>query len=194
MIGFILVVLIIGALLSAIFGRRVGAMFVTGTGAIVILGFGILLLLLSPLIYGFFTAPSSPSSQSTYSSSYGSTYTPPQSSSQAVPDVATQPASSAGPQIGITLKTLNAQGYVYYGLPQGYGIGVASVVPQSPAEVAGLQTNDVIVSVDGHWITGPNTLSDYETRKGTGNPVHLHVYRIIGSTKYNEYFDLTPHY
>ncbi len=66
--GFILGVLIIGALLSMIFGKKVAAMFVTGTATVVAVIFIVLLVLLSPLIYGFFTAPSHQSPASSYGS------------------------------------------------------------------------------------------------------------------------------
>jgi len=64
--GFIIGVLIIGALLSVIFGRRLStmfgrrlsAMFVTDTASVVLLCFGVLLFLLSPLIWDCLHEPS----------------------------------------------------------------------------------------------------------------------------------------
>ncbi len=203
--GFIFGVLIIGALLSLIFGKRVAAMFVTGTAAVIGILFGILLLLLSPLIWGFFTTPSrvesssysSPSQKS--STAYGSTASSGSTSSYAPPAPTYQtsspysppplpssavPTAAPGPRIGIDLADVPAytvQQLTYLNVPAGAGTWI-SVQPNSPAANAGLKTYDVILSAGtqtqpADWITPSNLLPDYLDRVGYNVPVKLHIYR-----------------
>ena len=54
--------------------------------------------------------------------------------------------------LGITLQALTADMADYWELPERSGIIVNSVVPMSPAERAGLEEGDIIVSMDGEPI------------------------------------------
>lgn len=45
------------------------------------------------------------------------------------------------------------------GLPQDWGVIISDVAPKGPADSAGLKAGDIVVSVDGRWITG---LPDFE--------------------------------
>lgn len=59
---------------------------------------------------------------------------------------------------------------------QGQGAGglvVAGVVPGGPAESAGLQAGDVIVSIDGHAVKTPSSLTSYLLTKKPGTTVTI---------------------
>ncbi len=190
--GFILGVLILGALLSVIFGKTVGQLFVLGTGTIVMLFFGVLLVLLSPLIWGFFTSKPTPNSSYSYqpTPAYGSnttsqTYAPvtqtPAASYQAS---SPPPATGTGPRLGVDIvdNPPNSFQYIaYLHPPVGTGAWIR-VHTGSPAEAAGLRSYDLILSAgtqsqQAAWIMPTNQLPDYLDRVGYNVPVRLHIYR-----------------
>jgi membrane-associated protease RseP (regulator of RpoE activity) len=211
--GFIVGILIIGALLSAIFGRRVGATFVTGTAALVLLGIGVLLLLLSPMIIDFFREPShTGSSDGGYMSpSYGaSNSTPmPRIGYSPVPPSTTpvyqSPATTAvgasapltvtatpvGPSIGITTQPADSRLSAQFSMSPGFGATVVSVTPGGPAAQAGLSPGDFIQAMDDDPITAVHTLTDYEARKGAGQPITLSVQHNDGSRWVHEWVKVT---
>lgn len=204
--SFILAVLIIGALLSLIFGRRVAAMFVTGTATVVGLLFGVLLLLLSPLIWGFLTTPSrvERASSDSYTAPAPSlpSYTPAaqasaptyQASAPYAPPplpASAAPAAVTGPRIGVALNPVPAGIEQYMNadltganaMPAGMGCLVITVSRNSPADSAGLQPNDVLLSGGApgqkvEWITPSYQLPALLDRAGYGVPVLLNVYRV----------------
>jgi regulator of sigma E protease len=55
-------------------------------------------------------------------------------------------------------------------------LGVKQVIPDSPAEKAGLQAGDTILSVDGHAFHTVNPLLDY-LQSGKGKPITLAIVR-----------------
>lgn len=63
--GYIIGLLVIGALLSAVFGRHVGAMFVTGTATVVSIALIAVMILLFPLFWGFLHEPNPVKTSST---------------------------------------------------------------------------------------------------------------------------------
>ncbi len=165
---------------------------------------GALLILLSPLIYGFLTSPSHPSSSGRFAPSYSSSpaYSAPAYSNQSygattaaqaqtggdTPAPApAQAAAPSGPLIGIALEAVPYQTAQFLNrkcnLPVGVGCLLDGVRPGSPASAAGLAVGDVLASMSSQgqaaeWITPRNQLSDFLVRHGAGVPVTLHVYRI----------------
>jgi putative serine protease PepD len=61
--------------------------------------------------------------------------------------------------------------------PAGAGAIVASVVPSGPADAAGLQTGDVVTSVDGKSVREPNDVSDAVAGHDPGETIRLEVER-----------------
>ena len=206
--GFILGVLIIGALLSTIFGKHVGAMFVLGTGTAVAICVGILLVLLSPLIWFYFTLPSpAAASGQTSSTSYqassagnqassagsntgSSSYTG-SSSTVSMPIIGVADGIAPNPKDEAVLNNS-------CNIPPGVGDYISGVDRGSAAEAAGLHVGDIMVSawVPGSprlWLSPQYALCDFEqahpAQPGT-QPISVHVYRL--STGRDAYIDITP--
>ncbi len=97
------------------------------------------------------------------------------------------------PRLGVTVTTINAYNSedVYAGrLPVGAQIG--EVESGSPAETAGLKTDDVIVEVDDNVITSTRELSAQLTGKKAGDTLNVKVYRIEDAeTMTGKYIDVT---
>ncbi|HZZ82377.1 MAG TPA: PDZ domain-containing protein [Gemmataceae bacterium] len=70
-------------------------------------------------------------------------------------------------------------GWLGVGLDDGGGKGakIASIAPKSPAEKAGLKTNDLVIQVAGRKITGPEGLIDTVGRFKPGDEIALKVVR-----------------
>jgi serine protease Do len=62
------------------------------------------------------------------------------------------PWSSNGPRLGIDAENLDGEFGNFFGAPEGEGILVRGVFPDSPAAKSGLKVGDVITSVDGERI------------------------------------------
>ena len=78
------------------------------------------------------------------------------------------------PYIGVSVADVSEETQSY-GLPK--GAAVRSVVADSPAEAAGLQTNDIITAVDGKEITSSNDLVSTIGEAEIGQVLKLTVYR-----------------
>lgn len=95
------------------------------------------------------------------------------------------PTLQAGPDndrpgwLGVNIRTINEQLYdqLDLKLPDASGVLVLSVVEDSPAEKAGLQKNDVIVSVDGTKLTDADQLRELVAEHKDGDEVSLRVIR-----------------
>jgi len=91
--------------------------------------------------------------------------------------------------LGVMIQEVNRDLAESFGLDKPAGALVAEVVPDSPAEAAGLQQGDVIVAFDGQTINGQtiNLASDLPHmvgRKRVGDRVKVQVYR--GGKKYRK--------
>lgn len=64
--------------------------------------------------------------------------------------------------LGVQSQDLDARLARALGLPEGHGAVVTQVVPDSPAEVAGLQAGDVITGIDGKPINSADELTNVE--------------------------------
>ena len=78
------------------------------------------------------------------------------------------------PYVGVTVSDVNQQTQLY-GIPA--GAAVQSVAADSPAEQAGLQSGDVITSVNGTEITGSSELVSLVSDAAVGDTMTLTVYR-----------------
>ena len=80
----------------------------------------------------------------------------------------------AKPYIGVTVTDVSEETQSY-GLPK--GAAIKSVVEDSPAEKAGLMTNDIITAVNGEEISGKSDLVKYIKAANVGDKLKLTVYR-----------------
>jgi uncharacterized protein YndB with AHSA1/START domain len=85
------------------------------------------------------------------------------------------------PMIGVIIDDFNAEIAAKLGIPVDYGTRLSDVVDGMGAQKAGLQKDDVIISVDGHDLTTGTTLTSYMASKHAGDGVDLVYYR--GSEK-----------
>ena len=67
----------------------------------------------------------------------------------------------AGPTVNL-LTAVIVFSYLFYqmGVPNYNKVQIGDVIPNSPAAQAGIQTNDIVLSVNGQTIPDPNTLHD----------------------------------
>jgi len=79
--------------------------------------------------------------------------------------------------MGVTIGPVNEDLAATYGLTDAKGAVVNSVQTGSPAEKAGLQPEDVVLSVDGHAVGDNGDLSRYIASKAPGATVRLDLLR-----------------
>ncbi len=79
--------------------------------------------------------------------------------------------------MGVNIQAVSEELAATYGLTEGKGAYVSAVTPGSPAEKAGLQPEDVVLSVDGRTIENNGDLSRYIASKAPGQTVRLEVLR-----------------
>lgn len=85
--------------------------------------------------------------------------------------------------LGIHGQTVDASYSEMYDIPA--GVAISSIIPGSPAEQAGLQTGDVIISFDGNEISTMEGLQSRISRKKAGEKVALTIKRKNGD-KYED--------
>jgi len=79
--------------------------------------------------------------------------------------------------MGVNIVALSDDLARTYGLTEARGAYVSQVTPGSPAEKAGVQAEDVILSADGRTIQDNSDLSRYISSKSPGTTVKLEVLR-----------------
>ncbi len=79
--------------------------------------------------------------------------------------------------MGVNIQPVSEDLAATYGLTEGKGAYVSAVTAGSPAEKAGLQPEDVILSADGRAIEDNSDLSRYIASKAPGATVKLEVLR-----------------
>jgi serine protease Do len=85
--------------------------------------------------------------------------------------------------MGVNIQAVSEDLAATYGLTEGKGAYVSAVTAGSPAEKAGLQPEDVVLSVDGRAIENNGDLSRYIASRSPGQTVRLEVLR--GKTRQN---------
>lgn len=95
-----------------------------------------------------------------------------------------QPAEEAAPAkeskpksgfLGVAPAPVDPALAAHFGLEEDVGISIWHVLDGTPAAKAGLRTNDIIVSVDGKPIRGPEDFVEKISRKAEGDRVQLEV-------------------
>jgi serine protease Do len=80
--------------------------------------------------------------------------------------------------IGVTLQGMDPELAKTFGLPENvHGIAITGVEPSSPGAKAGLQTGDVITSVNGNPVDQPGQLRIVVAGMTPGSVAHLKVFR-----------------
>ncbi|MBX7054195.1 MAG: PDZ domain-containing protein [Pyrinomonadaceae bacterium] len=75
------------------------------------------------------------------------------------PQAMTFTFESGGSYLGVQTAEVTSENYSKFGLREVRGVAVEKVMENSPAQAAGLQTGDVIISVDGDEVTGTRKLT-----------------------------------
>ena len=79
--------------------------------------------------------------------------------------------------LGVTLGNVTAEAAVEFGLPDEVdGAVVLAVVPESPADEAGLDVGDVVLSIDGDEVGNADDLVEELRRRDVGQKVELEVF------------------
>lgn len=79
--------------------------------------------------------------------------------------------------MGILPQELTPEMANAFGMPNGHGVAVAQVEPNSPAQHAGLQVGDVITAVNGEPVTDVNAFRLEVAGFAPGTVVHLKISR-----------------
>jgi len=87
------------------------------------------------------------------------------------------PWSPSGPRLGIDAENLDGEFGNFFGAPEGEGILVRGVFPDSAAAKAGLKVGDVITSVDGEKIRSIGELREKLVEKKQEKSVKLGLLR-----------------
>src|SRR3954471_16592083 len=80
-------------------------------------------------------------------------------------------------EVGMTIQTLTPVMSQSLGLSRDYGVIVADVWPGGPAEAAGLNGGDILVSIDGHPAENVPTVNYFFRLRDSSDPVQMVVAR-----------------
>ena len=79
--------------------------------------------------------------------------------------------------LGVTLEDVTEEAAFELGLPGGLeGALILAVVPDSPADEAGLEVGDVVMAIDGDEVTGADALIEELRKSDVGEIVELEVF------------------
>lgn len=85
--------------------------------------------------------------------------------------------AGSGGYIGVTSANVDSRIAERLGLPVDYGVLIVSVESGGPADKAGIETNDVVVAVDGKKIETSTALRTAITSHKPGDTIALDIYR-----------------
>ncbi len=83
--------------------------------------------------------------------------------------------------LGVALQELDGALRGHFGVPLGQGALVGQVIPNTPADAAGLEAGDVILSIDGNVINGRAHLQEIVERIEPGTTVTCGILRDGGN-------------
>jgi len=81
----------------------------------------------------------------------------------------------AKPYLGVEYQMIDRETAILNDVPQ--GAYVVNVVSGSPAEKAGLKSDDIITKFDGEQLTQDNSLADVISKKKAGDSISLEIWR-----------------
>ncbi|MFP3940698.1 MAG: Do family serine endopeptidase [Thermoanaerobaculia bacterium] len=79
--------------------------------------------------------------------------------------------------LGIQIQDVDWEIAEAFGLDEPQGVLVNSVMPEQPADAAGLEHGDIVLEVDGRPVDDTRFLIDYVSAKGPGESVELTILR-----------------
>ena len=79
------------------------------------------------------------------------------------------------PYIGVYAETITANKQATYNADE--GVGIHDIIPDSPAERAGLQAGDAIIEIDGDKVKDMSELKAHITKAGVGGKLKLKILR-----------------
>ncbi len=79
--------------------------------------------------------------------------------------------------LGVQIVEVQPEDQEYYNLPEVAGVLIQGVTEGGPAEAEGLRQGDVIYSVEGTVVHGPNSLQNLIAQKRPGEDVTVRIYR-----------------
>ena len=82
---------------------------------------------------------------------------------------------SGRPYLGISGEAVSTLYQYYYRLPQ--GLFIKEVVPGSDAELKGLESGDILISIDGHSVTSADELTALLYEYEVGDKLNAIIYR-----------------
>jgi len=97
-----------------------------------------------------------------------------------------------GSRLGVQFVTLDPSVAKEHNVTETVGALVTQVMPQSPADKAGLKTNDVVTSVNGDTVNAEHTLRDLLATHAPGDSVKLDVVRDGKTSQFNVTLDQMP--
>lgn len=85
--------------------------------------------------------------------------------------------AQSGTFLGVQLSELTRELRIHFGVPETVGVMVSKVLPDTPAERAGVQVGDIITRVDGEDVVSANALAHAIRQRAEGDVVDLEVWR-----------------
>ena len=79
--------------------------------------------------------------------------------------------------LGVMIQDINAELAAYFNLEESYGVLVSRILEKSPAEKAGLEPGDIIVSLDDEKVKTTQDVIRMVLKKAVGSKVTLGVIR-----------------
>ena len=80
-------------------------------------------------------------------------------------------------QIGMSIQSIDAGIVNYYDLQTAKGVIITKIIPDSPADNAGLKTGDIITEIDGYKINNEQTIFGVFQEFRTGQEVSVKIIR-----------------
>ncbi|MDI6710232.1 MAG: trypsin-like peptidase domain-containing protein [Bacillota bacterium] len=81
------------------------------------------------------------------------------------------------PWLGVQMQELTPEVAQYAGLPDTQGVLVIAVVPHSPAARAGIKPGDILLTLDGNKISGPQHLGNLVRSRKAGDKAKIVIRR-----------------
>jgi hypothetical protein len=88
-----------------------------------------------------------------------------------------RPPERLQPYLGVITRPAPAEIHAQLPKAEGFGLLVDDLLPESPAQTAGLQRNDLVVRFDDQWLVTPPQLEALVRRAGKDKEVALTVFR-----------------
>ncbi len=79
--------------------------------------------------------------------------------------------------LGVELVPLTPELRAHFGVPEDAGVMVAEVLPDSPAERAGLEVGDIVTAVEGESVASASDLAGLVRSRKNGESVAIELWR-----------------